>query len=134
MPRGAARSSSPPRDPEALATAKSDLAIRHGVTVSTIACDVTDPDPEAFFARLGETPGTVVMVAGLLGDQAQSAADVTVAETVMATQLQWSGATSARRREADGGAGQRGASSASVRSPATGDAPRTSSTARPRPA
>jgi decaprenylphospho-beta-D-erythro-pentofuranosid-2-ulose 2-reductase len=47
--------------------------------------DITDGAPDAFFAGLGETPGTVVMVAGLLGDQARSAADDGIAATVMDT-------------------------------------------------
>jgi short-subunit dehydrogenase len=73
------------RDPEALATAKADLEIRHRVTVRLVACDVTAPDPEPFFDGLGETPGTVVMVAGFMGDQNQSAADPSLAQVVMET-------------------------------------------------
>ena len=73
------------RDSRALASAKSDLEIRHGVSVEIVDCDVTDADPGAFFDRLGATPGTVVMVAGLLGDQARSAADPAVAQRVMET-------------------------------------------------
>lgn len=73
------------RDPAALAEAKADLEVRHGAKVDLVACDVTDADPEPFFERLGETPGTVIMVAGLLGDQAASAADAATAERVMAT-------------------------------------------------
>ncbi len=73
------------RDPAALAEIKADLEVRHDARVSVVACDVTDPDPEPFFNGLGETPGTVVMVAGLLGDQDDSAADAATAERVMAT-------------------------------------------------
>jgi decaprenylphospho-beta-D-erythro-pentofuranosid-2-ulose 2-reductase len=51
-----------------------DLEVRAGAAVRSVAFDVTDGAPEAFFAALGETPGTVVMVAGLLGDQQRSAA------------------------------------------------------------
>jgi NAD(P)-dependent dehydrogenase (short-subunit alcohol dehydrogenase family) len=47
--------------------------------------DVIDGMPDAFFDRLGETPGTVVMVAGLLGDQQQSAVDDHAAALVMET-------------------------------------------------
>ncbi|MGI4881492.1 MAG: SDR family oxidoreductase [Janthinobacterium lividum] len=73
------------RDPAALAATRADLEVRYKVAATTIACDVTDADPEPFFARLGQVPGTVVMVAGLLGDQAASAANAAVAERVMAT-------------------------------------------------
>src|SRR5207237_9959773 len=53
--------------------------------VRTIAFDVTDDRGDAFFASIGERPGTVVMVAGLLGDQAQTAANDADALRVMAT-------------------------------------------------
>ncbi len=64
---------------------RQDLALRANVNVRAVAFDVTDGDPDGFFARLGETPGTIVMVAGLLGDQARSAADDAEAARVMAT-------------------------------------------------
>lgn len=73
------------RDPAALATLASDLEIRHRAAVTLVACDVTAADPEPFVTSLPVLPGTVVMVAGLLGDQAESAADAAVAERVMAT-------------------------------------------------
>jgi decaprenylphospho-beta-D-erythro-pentofuranosid-2-ulose 2-reductase len=73
------------RDPTALATIKADLEVRHDARVTVVACDVTDLDPEPFFVSLEQTPGTVVMVAGLLGDQAANAADAALAEQVMAT-------------------------------------------------
>ena len=50
-----------------------DLEVRSGGAVSTVAFDVVDGAPDTFFAGLGQVPGTVVMVAGLLGDQAVSA-------------------------------------------------------------
>lgn len=62
-----------------------DLAVRAGTPVETVSFDVTDGEPDAFFARLGSVPGTVVMVAGLLGDQARSAADDAEAERVFDT-------------------------------------------------
>jgi len=65
-----------------------DLELRASASVRAVAFDVTDDDPDAFFARLGEVPGTVVMVAGLLGDQARSAADDAEAARVMATNYQ----------------------------------------------
>jgi short-subunit dehydrogenase len=73
------------RNAGSLATAKADLEIRYGVQVRIAECDVTEADPELFFETLGETPGTVVLVAGLLGDQAESAADARIAEQVMST-------------------------------------------------
>jgi hypothetical protein len=60
-----------------------DLALRTKASVRAAHCDVTDGNPDAFFAALGTAPGTVVMVAGLLGDQAVSAADDGAAELVM---------------------------------------------------
>lgn len=60
-----------------------DLELRTGAKASAVTFDVTDGQPDAFFDRLGVVPGTVVMVAGLLGDQAQSAADDAAAARVM---------------------------------------------------
>jgi len=68
-----------------LATLKADLEVRHKVGVRTVECDVTAVDPDAFLDGLGEVPGTVVLVAGLLGDQDASAADPKLAAQVMAT-------------------------------------------------
>ena len=62
-----------------------DLEIRSDVPVRAIDFDVTDGEPDKFFDRLGVTPGTVVMVAGLLGDQARSSADDHAAALVMDT-------------------------------------------------
>ena len=64
---------------------RADLEIRYGVRASAVECDVTDPDPERFLATLHEAPGTMVMVAGLLGNQAESAAKSAVAGKVMTT-------------------------------------------------
>ena len=41
------------------------------------------PDPQAFFEDLPETPGTVIMVVGLLGDHDRSVVDVAAAALVM---------------------------------------------------
>jgi len=60
-----------------------DLALRTGAKVRAVGFDVTDGAADSFFDRLGVVPGTVVMVAGLLGDQAQSAADDAAAQAVM---------------------------------------------------
>lgn len=62
-----------------------DLELRAGVRVEATAFDVTDGAPDAFFDRLGRKPGTVVMVAGLLGDQEASSADDAAAALVMET-------------------------------------------------
>ncbi len=62
-----------------------DLELRTNGKVRALPFDVTDGAPDAFFDRLGETPGTIVMVAGLLGDQARSAADDRAARLVMDT-------------------------------------------------
>lgn len=73
------------RDPASLMATRADLEIRYGVTVAVAACDVTDADPDSFFDKLDAVPGTVIMVAGLLGDQAESAASPIAAKAVMAT-------------------------------------------------
>ena len=64
---------------------RKDLEIRAGSPVRAMPFDATDGQPDAFFAGLGEVPGTVVMVAGLLGDQARSAGQDAAAATVMDT-------------------------------------------------
>jgi decaprenylphospho-beta-D-erythro-pentofuranosid-2-ulose 2-reductase len=68
-----------------LDTDRRDLELRTGASVRTVAFDVTDGNPDAFFAALGESPGTVIMVAGLLGEQARSAAEDHMAATVLET-------------------------------------------------
>lgn len=68
-----------------LESERRDLEIRAGVPVRAVSFDVTDDAPDAFYAALGEVPGTVVMVAGLLGDQTRSAADDGEAARVMNT-------------------------------------------------
>ena len=65
---------------------RSDLELRSaGAMPRAMSLDVTDNKADAFFATFGEAPGTVVMVAGLLGDQAESATDDAAAAQVMAT-------------------------------------------------
>jgi decaprenylphospho-beta-D-erythro-pentofuranosid-2-ulose 2-reductase len=74
------------RDPERLAPDAVDLRIRHGVTVETVRFDLLETDGvEHFLTALDQLPGTVIMVAGLLGDQARAAADGPSAERVMRT-------------------------------------------------
>lgn len=62
-----------------------DLALRHCVHVDLVECDLLAPEPERLATSLPELPGTIVMVAGLLGDQSKSAAEPPVAEVVMRT-------------------------------------------------
>jgi decaprenylphospho-beta-D-erythro-pentofuranosid-2-ulose 2-reductase len=62
-----------------------DLALRSGGKVRSVSFDVTDGDPDTFFSSLGVVPGTVVMVVGLLGNQAESAANPAAAQRVMET-------------------------------------------------
>lgn len=73
------------RDAARLATDVADLKVRGGSDVDAVEFDVLADDPDAFFARLGRVPGTVIMVAGLLGDQAESANRDEAARLVMAT-------------------------------------------------
>jgi len=73
------------REPATLAALASDIGLRHGVSVAVAACDVTSRDADGFFDALGVVPGTVVMVAGLLGDQAQAAGDSAHADLIMAS-------------------------------------------------
>ncbi|WP_017670771.1 SDR family oxidoreductase [Blastomonas sp. AAP53] len=60
-----------------------DLGLRSGAKVRAVSVDIIDGQPDAFFDSLGVVPGTVVMVAGLLGDQVESAADDAAAQKVM---------------------------------------------------
>lgn len=73
------------RNASSLAADCADLQTRYGVTAAVAECDVTATDPDAFFADLPEAPAVIVMVAGLLGDQAQSAAASAPASQVMRT-------------------------------------------------
>ena len=73
------------RDPATLATLRSDLDLRHRVGVKLVACDVVTTNPDAFFDSLGVVPGTVVMVAGLLGEQSAAATNTAHADAIMAT-------------------------------------------------
>lgn len=73
------------RNVSSLEPLRSDLALRHGVAVDLIEYDLLVPDPEDLAERLQTLPGTVVMMAGLLGDQQQSAAQPRIAEVVMRT-------------------------------------------------
>ena len=63
---------------------RADLTLRGKGTMRAVTFQVND-DPDVFFNALGELPGTVIMVAGLLGDQAQSAREDASAKLVMDT-------------------------------------------------
>ena len=70
------------RRAEGLEPDRADLEVRYGARVQLAEFDVNTADPDAFFAGLASPPGTVVMLVGLLGDQAQSAADDAAAREV----------------------------------------------------
>ena len=71
------------RNAAGLAADKADLETRYSIKAATAECDLLTIDPDAFLAGLGAVPGTVVMVAGLLGDQDISAATDVEASKVM---------------------------------------------------
>ena len=73
------------RNAERLSADRDDLQTRYRVAVSTIEFDVTSTAADAFFQHMAEMPGTLVMVAGLLGDQARSEEDLREADLVMQT-------------------------------------------------
>lgn len=62
---------------------RADLAVRSGAIVDAVSVDILDGAPERFFDRLSAVPGTVVMVAGLLGDQLEAERVDTAAALVM---------------------------------------------------
>lgn len=64
---------------------RADIEVRYGQKASVVEFDVNSADPDALFAALGQAPGTVVMVAGLLGDQPTSSKDDAAARLVMET-------------------------------------------------
>jgi decaprenylphospho-beta-D-erythro-pentofuranosid-2-ulose 2-reductase len=74
------------RDPGRLHADAEDLRLRYDARVEVTALDVLDTSRHvAFVDGLAELPDTVVMVAGLLGDQAVSERDAAAAELVMRT-------------------------------------------------
>ena len=74
------------RSIEDLAADAQDLRLRYGVEVSLAAFDVlATSDHGRMLDGLGELPDTVVCAVGLLGDQAASASDFAVADTVLRT-------------------------------------------------
>jgi short-subunit dehydrogenase len=72
------------RAPERLARDAEDLRLRHAVAVEVAALNVLDTAAHArLLDGLTELPGTVVMLAGVLGDQASASSDPAEAERVM---------------------------------------------------
>lgn len=72
------------RDPAALQADAADIGLRHGVAVSCHRFDALDTAAhEAFLADLVPLPEVAVCAVGLLGDQAESAADPTAATLVL---------------------------------------------------
>ena len=63
-----------------------DLRLRYGVPVTPLVFDILDTARHRpLLAELNPFPGTVVLVAGMLGDQAAAASDPGEAELVMRT-------------------------------------------------
>src|SRR3954470_5770190 len=52
-----------------------DLEVRYKIPVTLAEFDVTDPDPDRFFAPLEPKPRTVVMVVGFSGSQTAAETD-----------------------------------------------------------
>jgi decaprenylphospho-beta-D-erythro-pentofuranosid-2-ulose 2-reductase len=74
------------RRPDELQVEKSDIALRHGVSVTVHPFDVLDTDAhEAFIAGLPELPEVAVCVVGLLGEQSEAERTVAAAVAVMRT-------------------------------------------------
>ncbi|HVJ53362.1 MAG TPA: SDR family oxidoreductase [Aliidongia sp.] len=74
------------REPDDLTSDAADLRLRFGVTVAVAAFDLLDIESFApLLASMPEPPNIVVMVAGLLGEQARSEADTGAAERVVRT-------------------------------------------------
>ena len=73
------------RQADTLGTDRADLEIRYRVPVSLAEFDVTDTDPDRFFAGLDATPSTVVMVAGFLGVQTAAETDDALSAEIMQT-------------------------------------------------
>lgn len=121
------------RDPKRLEREANDLRLRTGAVVTFHRCDVLCADGGvSLLDELDPCPGVAVCVVGLLGVQKESERDGVAAETVMRTNYLGPallmGALAARFERRGGGAFWSG----SARSRASGVAPRTTCTARPR--
>lgn len=73
------------RDSGRLEADVADLSLRAGVEARAVELDVTRVDPAAFFDALGETPRTVILVAGLLGDQRRAETEAAHARELIET-------------------------------------------------
>jgi hypothetical protein len=74
------------RDPEAAEANRADLALRHGVPVTTHAYDALALERvEAFLDALPALPGIVICAVGLLGDQHETEGDPARIAQVIAT-------------------------------------------------
>jgi short-subunit dehydrogenase len=73
------------RNVSSLSATRSDIAIRYSVSVDLIEYDLLAAEPEELATSLPLLPHAVVMVAGLLGNQQESAAQPHIADVVMRT-------------------------------------------------
>ena len=74
------------RDHRRLAPDVADLRLRYQVPVEAVEFDLLDGQaPEAFLDTVGETPGTVICVAGLLGEQDRAQVDRSHARAIFDT-------------------------------------------------
>ena len=71
------------RGAERLAPDRADLETRYRVAVRTAEFDLHQTDPDRFFRELGDAPGTLVMVAGVLGEQRKAESEDAEAALVM---------------------------------------------------
>jgi decaprenylphospho-beta-D-erythro-pentofuranosid-2-ulose 2-reductase len=60
------------RQPDRLARDRADLETRYQVAVHVADFDLNHTNPDRFFEELGDVPGTIVMIAGVLGEQSRS--------------------------------------------------------------
>jgi decaprenylphospho-beta-D-erythro-pentofuranosid-2-ulose 2-reductase len=74
------------RDPRSIEPDAADLKLRYGVQVQTVELDVLETARHAaFIDAMADLPQIVVMVVGLLGEQAASQRDSAAADLVMRT-------------------------------------------------
>lgn len=76
------------RQPDRVAADQADIALRHGVGVTSHHFDAVDFDAtEGFFDALPRTPGIVVSAIGVLPDQRRAETDSDLARLVVETNL-----------------------------------------------
>src|SRR3954453_13810118 len=63
------------RQVNSLEADRTDLEVRYKIPVTLAEFDVTDSDPDRFFATLEYMPRTLVMVVGLSGSQTAAESD-----------------------------------------------------------